>query len=165
MPFLTSLYQSFGIFERLKAETDPLTSQVAHVFCSHQINGIRDLQDPMDIAMSFWKHLIDQIREYNRHFDPRLTRLKMPGLEKEAFNEKPRLSDKELRKQQKQQLFLHAVTTSDTTLILDGLDEIPRNQQSQVISSRETIQKIIQSCNRKCRILVLSRSYANKNIS
>ncbi|KAM3516804.1 hypothetical protein NHJ13051_009570 [Beauveria bassiana] len=103
---------AFGIFERLKAETDPLTSQVAHVFCSHQINGIRDLQDPMDIVMSFWKHLIDQIREYNRHFDPRLTRLTMPGQEKETFNEKPRLSDKELRKQQKQQLFLHAVTTT-----------------------------------------------------
>ncbi|KAH8721378.1 hypothetical protein HC256_001736 [Beauveria bassiana] len=149
----------FGIFERLKSETDPLTSQVAHVFCSHQINVIRDLQDPMDIVMSFWKHLIDQIREYNRHFDPRLTRLKMPGLEKETFNEKPRLSDKELRKQQKQQLFLHAVTTSDITLILDGLDEIPRTQQSQVISSLETIQKIDQSCNRKCRLLVLSRPY------
>ncbi|KAM3519983.1 hypothetical protein MY4038_009603 [Beauveria bassiana] len=103
---------AFGIFERLKAETDPLTSQVAHVFCSHQINGIRDLQDPMDIVMSFWKHLIDQIREYNRHFDPRLTRLTMLGQDKETFNEKPRLSDKELRKQQKQQLFLHAVTTT-----------------------------------------------------
>ncbi|PQK15781.1 hypothetical protein BB8028_0006g01030 [Beauveria bassiana] len=133
---------AFSNVSRRKGILSPLRWPMSSVVIKS--TGYRDLQDPMDIAMSFWKHLIDQIREYNRHFDPRLTRLKMPGLEKEAFNEKPRLSDKELRKQQKQQFFLHAVTTSDITLILDGLDEIPRNQQSQVISSRETIQKIIQ---------------------
>ncbi|KAM3513436.1 hypothetical protein MY11210_002916 [Beauveria gryllotalpidicola] len=146
---------AFSSFEHLKREMKPLTSQVAHVFCNHQFNEIRELNDPMDIIMSFWKHLVDQIRKDKPDFDPRPPQLKLSGQEEETIEKRSNLSGQELRKQEKQQIFHHAVTNIDITLILDGLDELPRDKQPRVVSCLEEIQKKVGNC----RILILSRPY------
>ncbi|OAQ99336.1 hypothetical protein LLEC1_06541 [Akanthomyces lecanii] len=112
----------FGIFEHVKKQTHVRTAQVAHVFCNHQFNEVSGLENPMNIVMSFWKHIVDQIRSVEPRFDPRPHSLRLSGQEGEAAEETSKLSMEE-------QIFLQSVISPGITLILDGLDELPFDRQ------------------------------------
>ncbi|KAK8062588.1 ankyrin [Apiospora hydei] len=115
---------AYNIARRLKESAETSGGvQVACIFCGHQITGLREMQDAMDIAMSFWAQLVDPTL-----IDVGFVEESRSRLRQGAFY------PAETIREEKMKIFEHTVTKmSRVTLILDGLDEIPRHHQREVM--------------------------------
>lgn len=125
---------------------DPPTFQVARVFCDHQIPGIHDLRDPMDIIMSLWAQLVASLPDPK--FDPEY--IKAILSRRETFSS--------MTKKWERKMEIFAETTAkigSVVLILDGLDEVQRDHQQEVVAGLREIQQR----SKRCRILITSRPY------
>ncbi|CAG1990372.1 unnamed protein product [Fusarium graminearum] len=121
--------------------------QVATVFCYHQIDGMRKLEDHMEILMSLWVQLIKSKAEC-------LQDIEWIKMSREYHH--PAVLTGQRRVKVQKELLQHALKHSgNTVLILDGLDEIPRTLQRKVIQDLRNLQRE----NDNCRILITSRPY------
>ncbi|EKJ72290.1 hypothetical protein FPSE_07519 [Fusarium pseudograminearum CS3096] len=124
-----------------------LATQVAAVFCYHQIDGMRNLQDHMEILMSLWVQLVKSKPE---------CRQDIAWIKNSKDDHDPAILTGQRRLKVQRELLQHALKHSgNTVLILDGLDEVPRNLQRNVIQDLRSLQRE----NGYCRILITSRPY------
>ncbi|KAF5228944.1 hypothetical protein FAUST_10743 [Fusarium austroamericanum] len=121
--------------------------QIAIVFCYHQIDGMRNLQDHMEILMSLWVQLVKSKPE---------CRPDIAWINKFKDNHYTAIPTGKRRVKVQKELLQYALKHSgNTVLILDGLDEVPRTLQRRVIEDLRDIQR----GNDDCRILITSRPY------
>ncbi|CAG1962944.1 unnamed protein product [Fusarium graminearum] len=124
-----------------------LAIQVATVFCYHQIDGMRNLQDHMEILMSLWVQLVKSKPE---------CRQDIAWVKNSKDNHHPAILTGQRRLKVQKELIQHALKHSGNTfLILDGLDEVPRSLQRKLIQDLRDLQRE----NDGCRILITSRPY------
>lgn len=125
---------------------NPPTYQVARVFCDYLTSGLQELQDHMDIIMSLWVQLVNSLP------DPKFELKYVQG----ALSKRAAAYSYDEGRKQKMAIFKNTIAKlGGVVLILDGLDEIPRDLQGDVVKSLREIQ---QSSN-KCRLLITSRPY------
>ncbi|KAI8248430.1 hypothetical protein K4K56_010946 [Colletotrichum sp. SAR 10_98] len=118
--------------------------RVASIYCDHQNARLKDA-DPMDIVMSFWAQLVASTPDtlFDKEFIETMRTKRTSGC-----------SDHE----RKIEVFMHtAAKIGQLVLILDGLDEIPRDDERQAAVVK--ILKRIQRNTQQCRVLITSRPY------
>ncbi|CAF3558801.1 unnamed protein product [Fusarium graminearum] len=145
-------YRKVTIDDRFRARqqhqepTSPAI-QIATVFCYHQIDGMRNLQDHMEILMSLWVQLVKSKPECLQD---------IAWIKNSKDNHHPAILTGQRRLKVQQELLQHALKHSGSTvLILDGLDEVPRTLQRRIIQDLRNLQRE----NDDCRILITSRPY------
>lgn len=125
---------------------DPPVFQVARVFCDHRLPGIHDLRDPLDIIMSLWAQLVASIPDPKfglKYIQRMLSKRETFQSIKERWEEKMDIFEKT------------AAKIGSVVLIVDGLDEVPRHYQEEVVAGLREIQQR----SKKCRLLITSRPY------
>ncbi|KAG8670830.1 hypothetical protein FPOAC2_04133 [Fusarium poae] len=121
--------------------------EIATIFCYHQVEGMRQLEDHMEILMSLWAQLVKLKPECRPNFS---------WIQNAKNNHQLGTLTGQRRVAFQKDLLKHALKHSgNTILILDGLDEIPRKLQLEVIKDLRCLQQE----NDHCRILITSRPY------
>ncbi|PCD20957.1 hypothetical protein FGRA07_05109 [Fusarium graminearum] len=132
------------IDDRLRAhrqqhqEPNYLPIQVATLFCYHQIDGMRQLEDHMKILMSLWVQLVKGKPE---------CRQDIAWIKKSKDDHHSAILTGQRRLKVQRELLRHALKHSgNTVLILDGLDEVPRKLQRMIVDDLRSLQQENDDC-------------------